>query len=81
MKLKLFTRKPAYSLDELDGQIGAIGQLMKQRSSSMQLAVVNQSDSKQQKYLEEVDNFTDAIEVATAVFRFMCERVIGDGQR
>jgi hypothetical protein len=76
--MKLFTRKPSYSLEELDGQIGAIGQLMKQRGQSMQLAVVNQSDAKQQQYLEEVDNFTDAIEVATEVFKFMCEEVLGN---
>lgn len=71
----MFNRKPPYSPAEVETQLKAISTIMAQREKSLQLSVVTRSDTKQQKYLEEVDRFMDQVEVAQKVLAFMQEAI------
>lgn len=59
--MKLFSRKPAYSQEEIAEQIGQIADLMKMRKSS--------------EIVEEIDRFTTAIETAQLVLDHMLSEV------
>ena len=73
----IFKRLPPYSQDEISQQIGDLAHLNKLRDAALQKALTyKDSDVKQQRYLEETDRYTDAIEIAQHVLDYMLSEVV-----
>jgi hypothetical protein len=71
-----FSRKPRliYSQVEIADQLGDLSDLIIKREKSLQFAILEKSDTKQQKRLEEVANYDELIDIKQAILKQMLSK-------
>jgi hypothetical protein len=76
MQLPFITRKPrlVYSQAEIADQLGDLSDLIIKREKSLQFAILEKSDTKQQKRLEEVANYDELIDIKQAILKQMLSK-------
>lgn len=74
MQLPFTRQKLPYSREELADHLSMIGDMIGKRERALQLAILKQSDSQHQKYVEEVARYDQHIKTAQLSLEHMLSR-------